>query len=175
MKKSILFTFVFAAVISVTLFTGCGKDAPVADCYSFNVVDTGAHKVYIGSLLAPLDPIHDSLVGTVNGSTVTISSVALGRNITGKISESDCNRVDLDPIVFGPNDSLEVATSLPIPGGFVVIKNIEATGFGTINSSGAVSTTINISKGNTNITSPINLTNLAGLGLILKGSFIKFQ
>lgn len=178
MKKSILLTFVLAAAISATLLTGCGKDSATnntSNCTSFAVKDTGAHKIYLGSLPAPLSPIHDSLVGSVDGNKVTISSSALGRNITGTINSTDCNKVDLDPIIFAADDSLKIATSLPGLGGFVIIKNIQATGSGTINSAGEVTTIINISKGSTNITSPINLTNLAGLGLNLKGSFIKFQ
>lgn len=176
MKKTILLTFVLAASFVATFLTGCTTDDTKApSCYSFNVIDTGAHKIFIGSLLAPLSPIHDSLVGKVIGDSVSIYSLALTRNITGKINASDCNKVDLDPIVFAANDSLVIPTTLPIAGGNVIIKNIEATGFGTINSAGEVKTTITISKGSTNISTPINLTNLSGLGLSLKGSFIKFQ
>lgn len=176
MKKSILLSFVFAAIVSTTLLTGCGKDStPTNTCYSFAITDTGAHKIYLGAIPAPLSPIHDSLVGSVVGNKVTISSSALGRNITGTINSSDCNKIDLDPIIFAATDSLKIETSLPGLGGFVIIKNIRATGSGTINSTGGVTTVINISQGNTNVTTPINLTNLAGLNLNLKGSFIKFQ
>ena len=56
--------------------------------------------------------------------------------------------------------------------GRVTIYDIRAGGTGSITSTG-VTTKITIAKGHTNITSPINLTNLNGLGLNLQGTFLK--
>lgn len=177
MKKSIFLTFVLAVGFAATfLTTSCGDDAATADCYSFAVTDTGGHSVWLGPVKAPLNLIHDSLVGTVSGSTVTISSQALGRDLTGTIDASDCNKVTLDSVRFPVGDTLKIATTLPIPGGFVKIWGIRAGGSGTINSSGAVSTSIKIASGNTNLTAPLDLSTITpGMKLELKGSFIKFQ
>lgn len=147
---------------------GCTGSATftVGTCYSINgKTDTGAHKIYIGSLLAPLDPIRDTLSATVSGSTATIHSRTLNRNLTGTV---DCNSLTLDSLIFAPGDTLVINSSSL---GRVKMYNIRAGGTGTITSTG-LSTKITIVKGNTNITSPINLTNLNGLGLNLQGTFL---
>lgn len=169
MKKSIFLTFVLAAGFAATFLTGCGDDSAVSGCIDVTGTDTGSHKVYIGSIAAPLSPIQDTLTASVSGSNVTIESKALGRDLTGTIDASDCNKVNLDSVIFVPGDTLFInSTTL----GLVKIWGIRGGGSGTINSAG-VNTSITISKGATNITSPINLTNLNGLGLNLKGTFKK--
>lgn len=169
MKSKLLFAFAVVAAFAAVIVSGCSKSSSTTTtgCYSIDgVTDTGAHKIYIGSLAAPLDPISDTLTATVSGSTATIYSNALKRNLTGTVN---CNAVTLDSVIFAPGDTLVInSTTL----GRVTIFNIRAGGTGTITSTG-VTTKITIVKGNTNITSPINLTNLNGLGLNLQGTFLK--
>ncbi|HMX61063.1 MAG TPA: hypothetical protein PKD39_10760 [Chitinophagales bacterium] len=170
MKKTILFTFVFAAFFAATFMTSCSNTSGPT-CHSVAGSDTGAHAIYIDALAAPLTPIRDSLHASVSGSDVTISSSALGRTITGEISASDCNSIVLDSIKFVAGDTLVIPSAIG-PGGFVKIYDIEAGGTGTITATGAT-TKIVIAKGKTNITSPINLTNLNGMKLNLRGTFLK--
>ncbi|MCC6584073.1 MAG: hypothetical protein IT271_10240 [Chitinophagales bacterium] len=176
MKKSILLTFVLAAGFVATFLTGCGDggtDGPT--CFSIAGRDTGAHVVYIDALNPGLTPISDTLDATVSGSNVSIFSTALGRTLTGTISASNCNSIALDSVIFAEGDTLKISSStLPVPGGVVKIWNIRGGGTGTITSTGAT-TRINIAKGNTNITAPINLSNLAGLKLNLRGTFLKLN
>ena len=172
--KKLLLTFVFAAFLVATFLTGCTSDPTGGPtCYSIAGRDTGDHVVFIDALNPGLTPIRDTLDATVSGSSVNIYSTALGRNLTGTISSSDCNAIALDSVIFSAGDTLKIeTTTLPVPGGVVKIWNIRAGGTGTITSTGAT-TRINIAKGNTNISSPINLTNLTGLKLNLRGSFLK--
>jgi hypothetical protein len=171
--KKLLLTFVFAAFLVATFLTGCTSDPTGPTCYSIAGRDTGQHLVFIDALNPGLTPIQDTLDATVSGSNVSISSTALGRTLTGTISSSDCNSIALDSVIFADGDTLKIASStLPVPGGVVKIWNIRGGGTGVITSTGAT-TRINIAKGNTNISSPINLTNLSGLKLNLRGSFLK--
>lgn len=173
MKKSILLMFVMAAGFVATFLTGCGDGGEGPTCYSIAGRDTGAHIVFIDALNPGLTPISDTLDAVVTGSEVEISSKALGRTLTGTISASDCNSIVLDSVIFVEGDTLKIASStLPVPGGVVKIWNIRGGGTGTVTSTGAT-TRINIAKGNTNITDPINLSNLSGLKLNLRGTFKK--
>lgn len=174
MKKSIFVLFVLAAAVVAPFLTSCGSKTPTGPtCFSIAGRDTGAHAVFIDALNPGLSPISDTLDATVSGSNVTIHSTALGRSLTGTISSSDCNSIALDSVIFAPGDTLTISSSsLPVPGGVVKIWNIRGGGTGTITANGAT-TRINIAKGNTNISAPINLTNLAGLKLNLRGTFLR--
>lgn len=171
MKRNFVLSFVLAAMFAATFMTSCNSDKKGPTCYSVAGTDTGAHAIFLGTINPGLAPIRDTLVASVSGSNVTIHSAAMGRNLTGTINASDCNKIDLDSVIFGPLDSLKIPSTI-VPSGYVVIKNIRAGGTGMITATGAT-TQINIAKGNTNITSPVNLTNLNGLGLNLKGTFLK--
>lgn len=176
MKKSILLTFVLAAGFVATFLTGCGSDGGSTNpnCNTIAGRDTGSHIVFIDALNPGLSPISDTLDASVSGSTVSIASKALGRTLTGTASASDCNTINLDSVIFSIGDTLRIpTTTLPVPGGVVKIWNIRAGGTGTITSNGA-NTKINIAKGNTNIgPTPLDLRNLSGLKLNLRGTFLK--
>ncbi len=173
MKKTLLLTAIVAFFAATFLTTSCTDSKKGPTCYSVAGRDTGAHTVFIDALNPGLAPIRDTLDATVTGSAVSIHSTALGRTLTGKISSDDCNTILLDSIAFTTGDTLRIPSTL-VPSGMVKIWGIVGTGTGTITSTGAT-TKINISKGNTNITSPINLTNLAGLKLNLRGTFLKLH
>jgi hypothetical protein len=168
MKKTLLFAFVLAAGFVATFMSGCTSESGPT-CHSINGLDTGAHKIYIDALAAPLSPIGDSITASVSGDDVSIHSTALGRTLTGKINASDCNTIDLDSIIFVPGDTLSIPS--PALGMTVKIWDIRADGVGTVTANGST-TRINIAKGKTNISTPINLTNLAGLKLNLRGTFL---
>lgn len=172
MKKSILLTFVFAAFVVATFLTGCGKTSSPT-CYTVTGRDTGVHVIYLNGVTnAALPQIRDTLDAVVvSGNTVSIASKALGQTITGKIDASDCNKIILDSLIL--TNTLKFPTT-SLPGVDTVrISNVRAGGTGTITASGAT-TVINIAKGNTNIIiGPFNLTNLAGLGFSLRGSFLR--
>ncbi len=171
MKSKLLFGFAVVAAFAAVLVSGCSSSdsTPTNNCISINGnIDTGFHTVYANTLALPLSGIEDTLTATVSGSSATVVSNALGFSLTGTVN---CNSVALDSVIFGPNDTLRVASQL-VAGG-VKIWNVRAGGTATITSTG-VSTVINVVKGNTNISSPIDLTNITpSLGLNLKGNFKK--
>jgi hypothetical protein len=174
MKKSILFTFVLAAGFVATFLTGCGDDTK-SGCNEGNGRDTGAHTVFINELNTTalgLTPIQDTLDVVKSGTTYTIASKALGRSLTGKEDPANCNNILLDSVIFDLTDTLRIPTStLPIPGGVVKIWGIRGGGSGTVTATGST-TRINIVAGKTNISEPIDLTNLNGLKLNLRGNFL---
>ncbi|MCC6517161.1 MAG: hypothetical protein IT275_12500 [Chitinophagales bacterium] len=171
MKKTILFTFVFAAFFAATFMTSCSNTSGPT-CHSVAGSDTGAHSIYMDALhIGLLAPIRDSLHASVSGSDVTISSSALGRNITGKISASDCNAIVLDSVIFLPGDTVSIPSAIA-PGGMVKIYDVRAGGSGTITATGAT-TKISVAKGKTNISSPIDIRNIDGMKLNLRGTFLK--
>ncbi len=174
MKKSILLTFVLAAGFAATFLTSCTEKTD-GDCNQANGRDTGAHIVFINELNTSslgLTPIQDTLDATVTGSTVSITSTALGRTLTGTIDPSDCNKILLDSVIFSEGDTLKIPTAtLPIPGGIVKIWGIRGGGTGTVTPTGST-TRINIVAGKTNISAPIDLTNLNNLKLNLRGTFL---
>lgn len=171
MKKTLLMVFALAAGFVATFMSGCSNNEEGPTCYTSNGLDTGAHLVYIQDLNPGLSPIRDSLTATVSGSNVTINSTALGRTLTGTISASNCNLIELDSVIFADGDTLKLPTSLPVPGGIIKIWGIRGDGTGTITSTGST-TRIDIAKGKTNITSPIDLSNLNGLKLNIRGTFL---
>lgn len=173
MKKTLLLTSIVAFFAATFLTSGCKTETKGPTCNSVVGRDTGAHTVFIDALNPGLAPIRDTLDATVSGSAVTIHSTALGRNITGTIKSDDCNTIALDSVIFNAGDTLVIPSTL-VPSGFVKIWGIRGGGTGTISATGA-KTQINIAKGSTNITSPINLTNLAGLKLNLRGTFLKLH
>ncbi|MCB0507087.1 MAG: hypothetical protein R2739_08020 [Chitinophagales bacterium] len=173
MKKTLFIVFAIAAGFVATTLSGCSDDGTKVDgCNEVAGLDTGGHLVYIGDLNPGLDAIRDSLTASVSGSNVTIHSTALGRTLTGTIDASDCNKINLDSVIFQPGDTLSIVTSsLPVPGGVVKIWGIRGDGTGTITSTGST-TRIDIKEGHTNISSPLDLTNLKNLGLNLRGTFL---
>ena len=152
---------------------GCtGSNAfDVNICYSTAQRDTGAHTVFIDALNPGLAPIRDALNATFSGNLVHVYSNALNRTLSGSNNGINCNEYALDSIVFANMDTLKIPSTLVL-GGVLKIWNVRADGTIIYNSTGCT-TKINIAKGNTNITSPINLTNLAGLKLNLRGAFLK--
>lgn len=177
MKSKLLFSFAVVAAFAVVMFSGCSKssDTNTNDgCFDFATAsDTGQHTVYAGSVALPLSKIHDSLYANVSGTTVTVHTQALDRNLVGHINSSDCNQIDLDSVIFGDLDTLRIPTTLPGLGGFVKIWGVRAGGTGKIDANGVLSTQINVVNGHTNINAPIDLTNISpSLGLNLKGTFI---
>lgn len=142
--------------------TGCNSS-------NMNGVDTGYHSVYIGSIKAPFNDLRDSLIVSHSGNNVDIVSQQLGRVISGMISASNCNSIALDSMIFSNGDTVRIQSSAL---GIIKMWNIRAGGTATITSNG-LNTIINIAKGNTNIVSPINLSNLAGLNMNFRGTFIK--
>ncbi|MDB5226113.1 MAG: hypothetical protein JWN78_306 [Bacteroidota bacterium] len=178
MKSKLLFSFAVVAAFAVVMFSGCSKSSTTNNnnngCFDFATAsDTGQHTVYAGTVALPLSKIHDSLTAAVSGTTVTIHTQALNRNLTGTINASDCNQIDLDSIIFGVNDSLLIPTTLSGLGGFVRIKNVRAGGTGKIDANGVITTKINVVSGTTNISTPIDLTNITpAIGLNLQGTFI---
>jgi hypothetical protein len=176
MKSKLIFAFAVVAAFASVLLSGCGKDSSTATCYDFSTTsDTGQHVVYAGETVLPLSKIHDSLYASVSGTTVTIHSQALDRNLIGHIDASDCNKIVMDSVIFNTGDTLRIATTLPGLGGFVKISDVHAGGEGTIDADGVITTRINVVSGHTNITSPFDLTNITpALALNLRGTFIKY-
>jgi hypothetical protein len=170
-----LLIFSFVALIIASFSVGCGEDA-VDGCVDLNGRrDTGAHVVWLGAINPGLTPINDTLDATASGDELRIASKALGRILTASVDPADCNKILFDSVIFATDDTLRIESStLPVPGGIVKIWNIRGGGSGTVTETG-VTTSIKIAKGNTNITAPVNLSNLAGLNLELKGKFLKLN
>ncbi len=174
-----LLIFSFIAMVIASFSVGCGKSDSVNECTDFPRNDTGAHAVYINGIPPGLN-IHDSLQSSQSGLTLTITSLALGRNLIGHQDSIDCNKIAMDSLIIGdgPTDTLKIpTTSLPIPGGFVKIWNVRAGGTGTVTPTG-VTTSIKIKRGETNINVgppgfpiTLDLRDLSGKNLELKGSF----
>lgn len=142
----------------------------VINCFSVTGRDTGTHTLFIDALNPGLSAIRDTLDILKTGNLVTINSSALGRFLSGTIS---CNDITLDSLIFSNGDTLRIpTTTLPVDNGIVKIWGIRAGGTGTVIENG-LTTKINIAKGSSNITSPINLSNLSGLKMNLRGTFLK--
>lgn len=165
-----LLIFSFIALVIASFSVGCGSD-PVDGCVNLDGRrDTGDHVVWLGPINPGLAPIDDTLDATVSGDVVSINSKALGRVITGTIDPTDCNKVKLDSVIFPVGDTLIIESTTF---GIVKIYEIRAGGTGTLSNTG-VTTSIKIAKGKTNIYSPpIDLRDLNGRNLELKGKFVK--
>ncbi len=167
MKKSILLTFVMAAVVTSTLLTGCGKDSVKGEtCFEYIGTDTGYHKIFLGALPAPLDPIRDTLTVTKTGDKIYVKSAILNASLTGKADVSNCNKILLDSFIsidtiFIPSETF----------GQVKIWNVRAGGTGTVTATG-VTTSLIVAKGRTNI-GVLGLDNLDGKRLELSGKFLR--
>jgi hypothetical protein len=175
-----LLIFSFIAMVIASFSVGCGKSDSSANCFDVVATDTGAHSIFLGSgdlSSAGLEPIRDCLVvSKVNTDSIRIYSKVLDTTITGKIDPTDCNRIILDSLIITGN-ALSFATTSTVLGiDTVKISKVRAGGYGEITATGA-KTYITIAKGTTNITTPINLTDLGnllgGAKIGLRGTFLK--
>ena len=177
MKKSILL-FVIGVTTLAAGIVSCTSDPKCSNPDGFSGTFNGTHKVFIGAAdLAALNlvtPIADVLVGSVSGSTVSISSDILPIDLTGTISASNSSIVNLDSLITGVNDTIIIPSTIA-PGGFLKIYDLRAGGTGTLDCK-TLTTSIKVKAGKTNLTTAIgtfNLSNLAGLNLELRGTFTK--
>lgn len=140
---------------------------------NFNGNYKGQHQIFLGTINPGLAPLIDTLNinSALGSSNINLYSRLLGRNLSGTVNPTTGD-IQLDSVIFSPYDTLRFPSTI-VPSGIVKIWNVRAGGNGTITATDA-NTLLNIAKGNSNITSPINLTNLAGIGLNLKGSFQKY-
>ena len=110
MKKSILL-FVIGATTLAAGLVGC-KTKECENPTGFSGTFNGTHKVFIGAAdLAALNlvtPIADVIVGSVSGTSVTIGSDILPIDLTGTISASNSNIVNLDSLITGVNEILAI-------------------------------------------------------------------
>ncbi len=162
-------SFTFAAATAAVLLSGCGDDKETV-CPTIAGEYVGTHKVYLGALDAStlgVTPIEDTLsADNAAGATdIELFTAVINMALTGK---ANCNTVALDSVIFGPNDSLVIPSATF---GQVIIKEVRAGGSGTINGN-KLTTSLKIKKGKTNIkTDLIDLRDLSGRNLELKGSF----
>ncbi len=162
-------SFTFAAATAAVLLSGCGDDKETV-CPTIAGEYVGTHKVYLGALDAStlgVTPIEDTLsADNAAGATdIELFTAVINMDLTGK---ANCNTVALDSVIFGPNDSLVIPSETF---GQVIIKEVRAGGSGTINGN-KLTTSLKIKKGKTNIkTDLIDLRDLSGKNLELKGSF----
>jgi len=177
MKKT-LFAFTLAAGFAATLLTGCGPDETGTTCSpdGFKGTFNGAHKVWIGSAdLAALNiipAIDDQLSSNVVGDSINISSELLPISLTGTISASNANLINLDSLILGPGDTIRIPSGVA-PDSVLKIYDLRAGGTGTLDCN-KVTTSLKVRSGKTNLTiafGSFNLSNLTGLNLELKGSF----
>lgn len=163
-------SFTFAAATAAVLLSGCGDDNnPV--CPTIAGEYAGTHKVFLGPVDASIlgvTPIEDTLsaANAAGATEISLFSAAINMDLTGK---ANCNTVALDSVIFKPTDTLKVESDIA-PGGYVIITEIVATGTGTINGN-KLTTSLKIKDGKTNISSPIDLTNLKNQNLELRGTF----
>lgn len=142
---------------------------------SYNGNYKGTHRVFLSNIdLSSLGvaPISDTLIANITGSSINIYSRLLSNNLHGTIDIST-GFVALDSIILSTSDTLRFPSTLN-SSGEVKIWGLHAGGNAQFYTDGTLSTNLNISKGYSNVTSPIDITNLQGKGLALKGSFYKY-
>lgn len=142
--------------------TGCNSS-------NMNGIDTGSHSIFVGSIKMPIPDLRDTLMVTHSGNTINMNSKLFNRIITGTISPLDCDKFTLDSIIFPSTDTIIVETTTL---GNIKFWNLRMGGTGDILTNGVV-TNINVSKGNSNLISPVNISNLTGINMSFKGRFIK--
>jgi hypothetical protein len=175
MKKSILL-FVIGATTLAAGLVGC-KTKECENPTGFSGTFNGTHKVFIGAAdLAALNlvtPIADVIVGSVSGTTVTIGSDILPIDLTGTISASNSNIVNLDSLILGAGDTIRIPSGIA-PNGTLKIYDLRAGGTGTLDCK-TLTTSLKVKAGKTNLGAigPFDLSNLATLNLELRGTFTK--
>ena len=175
MKKSILL-FVIGATTLAAGLVGC-KTKECENPTGFSGTFHGTHKVFIGTAdLAALNlvtPIADVIVGSVSGSNVTIGSDILPIDLTGTISASNSNIVNLDSLILGAGDTIRIPSGIA-PNGTLKIYDLRAGGTGTLDCK-TLTTSLKVKAGKTNLGAigPFDLSNLATLNLELRGTFTK--
>ena len=175
MKKSILL-FVIGATTLAAGLVGC-KTKECENPTGFSGTFNGTHKVFIGAAdLAALNlvtPIADVIVGSVSGSNVTIGSDILPIDLTGTISASNSNIVNLDSLILGAGDTIRIPSGIA-PNGTLKIYDLRAGGTGTLDCK-TLTTSLKVKAGKTNLGAigPFDLSNLATLNLELRGTFTK--
>lgn len=168
MKKQLL-AFSLVAVVLASFLAGCGDDdgggGGCSGVSQFVGTDTGSHKVYVNGIYGIVPDISDTLVGTATGeTTIDIYDYALKETLKGTLDASNCNKIILDSLIYGPGDTLVIESSTL---GTVKIYNIRAGGTGSV-SGNTITTSIKIKKGNTNLSILPTLSNVE-----LKGTFKK--
>lgn len=161
-------SFTFAAATAAVLLSGCGDDNE-AVCPTIAGKYAGTHKVYLGPVDATtlgVTPIEDTLTAANAAGAVDISlfSAVINMDLTGK---ANCNTVALDSVIFGPTDTLRIPSETF---GEVIITEVRAGGSGTINGN-KLTTSLKVKEGKTNINGAVDLRNLKGKNLELRGSF----
>ena len=175
MKKSILL-FVIGATTLAAGLVGC-KTKECENPTGFSGTFNGTHKVFIGAAdLAALNlvtPIADVIVGSVSGTSVTIGSDILPIDLTGTISASNSNIVNLDSLILGAGDTIRIPSGIA-PNGTLKIYDLRAGGTGTLDCK-TLTTSLKVKAGKTNLGSigGFNLANLNNLNLELAGSFTR--
>ena len=175
MKKSILL-FVIGATTLAAGLVGC-KTKECENPTGFSGTFNGTHKVFIGAAdLAALNlvtPIADVIVGSVSGTSVTIGSDILPIDLTGTISASNSNIVNLDSLILGAGDTIRIPSGIA-PNGTLKIYDLRAGGTGTLDCK-TLTTSLKVKAGKTNLGAigPFYLSNLATLNLELRGTFTK--
>ena len=177
MKKKLFLAFVIAAGFSATLLTGCGDDTNTCNPDGFKGTFNGNHKVKIGladlAALGVVDPIPDVLVSSVTGSQVSITSDLLPIALTGTISASNSNLLNLDELILGAGDTIRIPSGIA-PDDTMKIWDLRAGGTGNLDCN-TVTTSLKVKAGKTNLGSigGFNLANLNNLNLELAGSFTR--
>lgn len=121
MKKSILLTFVFAAIVSATLLTGCGKDSDYSSIKSDNYIGT-YYGYFTLESLAFSNPALDTVIGKQLPDTLTITE---NGNTTDNIitAKSKVLNTTIDITLTS-----ETAGTLAITNKSVTIQTVNATG-----------------------------------------------
>lgn len=144
---------------------------------NFNGRDTGSHTLFINELNASSlgfgQISSDTLDVSKSGNTANLTSKFFNRTITGVFSSSNCNLITLDSIIFSASDTIKILIpTLPLPGSIWKLYNLRMGGTATVTTTG-FTTRINIANGKTNMSAPLDLSNLAGLKMNFRGTFIK--
>ncbi len=168
MKKQLL-AFSLVAVVLASFLAGCGDDdgggGGCSGVSQFEGTDTGSHKVYVNGIYGIVPDIQDTLTGTATSeTTIDIYDNALKQTLKGTLDASNCNKINLDSLIYGPGDTLVIESETL---GTVKIYNIRAGGTGTV-SGNTITTLIKIKKGNTNLPILPSLSNVE-----LRGTFKK--
>lgn len=120
MKKSILFTFVFAAIVSATLLTGCGKDSTATVYKSDNYIGT-YYGYFSLTKLAFSNAALDTVIGKQLLDTLTITE---NGNTTDNIitAKSKVLNTTIDITLTS-----ETAGTLAITNKSITIETVSAT------------------------------------------------